>query len=184
MTENRVIRAIALRGVLAIVLGLVALLWPGVTVLALAVLFGVYAVINGVGLLVGAARRDGDGGQRVATLLAGALGIVVGVLALVWPTVTVLGLVILVGVWALLTGAAELWAAAQLRGGLVSALIGVASIVAGVLLLMMPGPGALALALTIGVYGLVVGVLMLLDARRLHRATSGAAGTRMAPARG
>ncbi|MGH3750902.1 MAG: HdeD family acid-resistance protein, partial [Micromonosporaceae bacterium] len=76
------------RGVLAIIFGVIAVAWPRVTVLALALLFGVFALVNGVGLLIGAFRRGRDVGQRIGYTLAGLLGVATAVITVVWPGIT------------------------------------------------------------------------------------------------
>jgi uncharacterized membrane protein HdeD (DUF308 family) len=151
----------ALRGVLAIVFGILALIWPGITVLALALLFGAFVLVNGVMLLIASYRRRADGGQRPALIVAGVLGLLAGLVTLIWPGVTTLVLVVLIGAWAVVTGLAEIWGAAQLRAGWLPALIGALTVIAGVLILVRPGVGAVALATVLGIYAIVVGVLLL-----------------------
>src|SRR4051794_25387078 len=106
---------LGIRGVLAVVFGVLAVLWPGVTVIALALLFGVFAVVTGIEQLVHAIRPSpgpsnpvtgfADGtGPRLARGAAGLIGLVVGVLAVAWPGVTAVALAVMVGVWAVVTG--------------------------------------------------------------------------------
>ena len=164
---------LALRGVLALLFGVLALGWPGVTVLALALLFAAYAVVDGVGMAVSGLSR-GDRGRRWSYVLAGIVGIVAGVLAALWPAVTALALVLLAGVWAIVTGVLEIVAAVRLRreltGEWVPALLGALSVIAGVLILVRPAVGALALATVLGVYALLAGVVLLVAAWRVHKA--------------
>jgi uncharacterized membrane protein HdeD (DUF308 family) len=162
-----------LRGVAALVFGVLALVWPGLTVLALALLFGAYALVDGVGLIIGSFRRGGPRQQRIAHLIAGLLGMAVGVLTLVWPGITALVLVLMVAVWAIATGAFDLWGAVRLHGHWLLAVIGALSVIAGVLILLRPDVGALAIAMVIGAYAIVGGVLMLAEGWRLRREASG-----------
>jgi uncharacterized membrane protein HdeD (DUF308 family) len=171
--ERRETFLLALRGVLAIVFGIVALIWPGLTALALAVVFGVYAIIDGGGWLIAAFRREGDAGQRTIRGIAGVLGIALGIAALVWPGITAMILAIVVGVWALVTGALNVWLATQLHGRWLLGLVGALSIVAGLLILLRPAAGAVALAWVIGVYAIVAGVLMLAATWQLSHSGTG-----------
>jgi uncharacterized membrane protein HdeD (DUF308 family) len=166
---------LALRGAVAVLFGLLAVLWPRLTVYALALLFGAFALVNSVFVLI-EVLRAGDGTRqerfqrRIPQLIAALLGVAAGVATLFWPQITVLVLVTLVGAWAVVTGIADVWAAAQQRGHWLTALTGAVSIAAGVLVLVLPTLGALAIARVLGVYALVVGVLMLVEAARRRRA--------------
>jgi uncharacterized membrane protein HdeD (DUF308 family) len=163
---------LALRGVLALLFGVLVLVWPRVTVLVLAVVFAIYAVVDGIGMVAGGLGRDGT--RRWPYVLAGALGIVAGVIAALWPQVTALVLVLLVGAWAVITGALQVAAAVRLRrerpGWWVLALSGVVSLIAGVIILARPDIGALALATVLGVYALLAGVALLWAAWQLRKA--------------
>jgi uncharacterized membrane protein HdeD (DUF308 family) len=170
--DRRDVWLLALRGVAGIVFGLVALAWPSLTVLVLAVLFGVYAVIHS-GVSVGGALRPGRSGMlRLLLVLTGLLGLAVGLLTLLWPAITVLALAVLIGLWAIVTGMVEIWAAASRRGSWLLALVGLLSIVAGLLVLLRPDVGAVAIAQVIGAYSIVAGALMLAEAWRLRRLTA------------
>src|SRR3954451_2758028 len=158
MQMKREIWLLVLRGVVAIVFGVLAILWPGVTLLALALLFGAYVLVDGVLTMIGAFRRRDGATQRTAYILIGLLSIAAGAVALLWPRVTALVLVVLVGAWAVVTGLLAIVAATRAPNGWLPIVVGVASIVAGILIFMNPGAGAFALALLIGVYALVGGV--------------------------
>jgi uncharacterized membrane protein HdeD (DUF308 family) len=166
MVTNRYGRLLALRGGFAVLFGLVALLWPGVTAIALALVFGAYAFVDGIAMLVESARRRTGAGPRVPYVVGGVAGIAIGLAAFFWPQVTALALAILVGIWALVTGAIVLWLALRRRGRWLTALAGAASVVAGVLVLLRPDAGAVAIAQVIGVYAVVAGVLMLAESWR------------------
>ncbi|WP_432827799.1 HdeD family acid-resistance protein [Dactylosporangium sp. CA-092794] len=174
---------LGIRGVLAIVFGILAVVWPGVTVIALALLFGIFAIVTGVEQLVHAIRPSpgpsnpvtgfADGtGPRLARGMAGVAGIVLGILALVWPGITAIALAVVVGVWAVLTGLADLWLATRQHGGWSLALIGALAIVAGLFIMIRPAAGALAIAWAIGLYAIISGVLLLVAAYQLtHQGT-------------
>lgn len=170
---------LAIRGVVAILFGLLALFWPQVTILALALLFGAYALVDGVGMLLNAFRWDRTGAQRAAYVLGGILGVGAGVVTLFWPHITALVLVVMIGAWALVTGIVEILAAARFRGGWLLVLVGVLSLLAGILLLVRPDAGAIAIAQVIGIYAIISGVLILIELfrlRREHNATNRPAG--------
>jgi uncharacterized membrane protein HdeD (DUF308 family) len=171
-----------LRGLLAIAFGAVALLQPGVTVIALALLFGAFALVDGVGLLVGAFRRGHDSTQRVGHAVAGLAGVALGVLTLIWPGITALALAILIGAWAVVTGLGDIWFTVRDHGQWIIAVVGVLSVIAGILVLVWPGIGAVAIAQVIGAYAIVGGVLMLAAAWRLQRRGRTAGAGRVQPA--
>ncbi|WP_406630291.1 HdeD family acid-resistance protein [Amycolatopsis sp. WGS_07] len=159
------------RGILGVLFGVLALVWPGITVLALAFLFGIYVLIDAVGALM-QAFRPGDGGHRIAYALLGVLGLVAGVLTLVWPGVTVLVLATLVGAWAVVTGIMEIVAAIRLRkqitGEAFLIVAGALSVIAGVLVLFHPIAGAFGVALLIGIYAVIYGVTLVVLSFRLR----------------
>ena len=167
---------IALRGALAIVFGVLALAWPASAFAAIVLLFGAYAFVDGVFALVALFR--GAARERFWMLVIEAVvGIGIGILTIARPAATALALLYYVGIWAILTGIFELVAAIRLRkeitGEFWLGLAGVLSIVFGVVLFAAPGPAALALALWIGAYAIVFGVMLLLLAFRLRRFTEG-----------
>ncbi|RPH70762.1 MAG: HdeD family acid-resistance protein [Myxococcaceae bacterium] len=167
---------IALRGALAIVFGVLALAWPASAFAAIVLLFGAYAFVDGVFALVALFR--GAGRERFWMLVIEAVvGIGIGILTIARPAATALALLYYVGIWAILTGIFELVAAIRLRkeitGEFWLGLAGVLSIVFGVVLFAAPGPAALALAVWIGAYAIVFGVMLLLLAFRLRRFTEG-----------
>lgn len=149
------------RGLLAIVVGIVSVVWPGITVGAFVLLFAVYAFIAAVldGMRAFAGRRAGPvAGHLILALLS----LAAGVGALVWPGITALVLVLWVAAWALLTGLFEV-ALAFRRGEAAGeralwALTGLISIGLGVVLVIRPDIGALSLATVFGLFGIVYGV--------------------------
>jgi len=163
---------LALRGVLAIVFGVLAALMPGITLFALVLLFGSYAIIDGGFAIVAAIRRRGTAGPWWALLLEGLIGIAAGVVTFVFPGLSALALVYVIGAWAIFTGVLEILAALvlrrQIQGEWWLAATGVLSIIFGGLVLVRPGAGALALVLWIGAYAIVFGILLLALAFRLR----------------
>jgi uncharacterized membrane protein HdeD (DUF308 family) len=165
--------SLILRGLLAVAIGVVALAWPGVTVLALVVVFAVYAFI-GAGLQAMQAFSSRTAGPVFGHLLVGLLDIAAGVLALAWPGVTALVLVLLVASWAVVTGALEVFAAFQrdeeagtramyVFGGLVSMAF-------GTVLFARPGMGAISLALLFGLFNLIGGSWLFVRGIELRQA--------------
>lgn len=172
---------IALQGVAAIVFGVLALVWPGITLLALVFLFAAYALVDGVLALVrGIGRgREGRGpdGWRIAR---GVVGIAAGVVAFAMPGITAYALLILIAAWAIVSGAIELGAAYRLRhvirGEWLLALDGAVAIIFGIVLIVLPSAGALAVVWLIGVFAIASGVILLALAMRLRdRAQKGGA---------
>jgi len=163
---------IALRGLLAIILGIVAFVWPGITVAALVLLFGVYAIIDGVVALVASVRLMEGHGRWWPALFEGICGITAGIVAFAWPGVTAVALVYLIAVWAIVTGVLEIVAALQLRrhvaGEWMLALGGVLSVLLGVFLFAFPVAGLVAWAWMVGAYALLFGIVMLTLGFRLR----------------
>jgi uncharacterized membrane protein HdeD (DUF308 family) len=164
--------ALVLRGLAAILFGILTFIWPGVSLYTLVLLFGVWAVVNG-GFSVAAGVRAARGEQRWGWLVfEGVASIAAGVLAFIWPDITALALLILIAAWALVSGVAEIATAIRLRkyirGEWLLALTGVLSIAFGVLLLLFPASGALAVVLWIGAYAIVFGALMVALGFRLR----------------
>jgi uncharacterized membrane protein HdeD (DUF308 family) len=163
--------ALALRGVAGILFGLITFVWPGISLAALVLLFGAYAFADGVLAIVSAVRRRGAD-RWWLLLLQGIVGIGAGVVTWLWPGITALALLAVIAAWALMSGALQIAAAIRLRkvisGEWLLALGGVLSIALGVLLLVFPGPGALAVVIWIGAYAFVFGILLLALGFRLR----------------
>lgn len=164
---------VALRGVLGIIFGILALIWPGITLSVLVLLFGAYALIDGIfSVIEGVVRATQRQERWWVLVLEGLLGVAAGIATLIWPGITALILLYLIAAWAIITGVLEVIAAIRLRkeieGEFWLALSGIASILFGVVLFLFPGTGALAVVWMIGIYGLVFGVLTLILAFRLR----------------
>jgi uncharacterized membrane protein HdeD (DUF308 family) len=156
--------------VLAVIFGVLVLVWPGITLLALAIVFAAYVFVDGIGLIVSGVEARGR--RRWLYVIAGIVGVIAGVAAAFWPEVTLLVLVLWAGAWAVITGVLEIGAAVRGEGSgrWLMALAGVLSVVAGLLILIWPGIGAFALATVLGIYALVAGVFLLWAAWQLRRA--------------
>jgi uncharacterized membrane protein HdeD (DUF308 family) len=165
--------AVALRGVLAILFGIVTFMTPGLTVASLVLLFGAYALIDGIFTIVAAVRAARADQRWGALLVEGFVGIAAGIFTFLWPGVTALTLLYVIAFWAIVTGILEIAAAIRLRkvitGELFLGLAGAASIVFGILIVMRPGAASLAIALWIGAYAIVFGIVLLVLAFRLRR---------------
>lgn len=164
--------ALALRGLFAVLFGLLAFAWPGLTLAALVILFGAYSLVDGVFGLVAAVRAAEAHERWWLLVLEGLAGIAVGLITFMWPGITALVLLYLIAWWALVTGVFEIAAAIRLRkeisGELTLVLGGAASVIFGLVLLFRPGVGALAVIWLIGTYALVFGGLLLMLAFRLR----------------
>jgi uncharacterized membrane protein HdeD (DUF308 family) len=164
--------SLILRGLLALVVGVVALAWPAVTVVALVVLFAITAFAWAAFELVSAFTSD-DAGPAIGHLLVGLVDVAAGALALAWPGPTALVLVLVVATWAIATGIIEIAAAfgrdqdgatrvAFVIGGLVS-------VAFGLVLFAHPDMGAISLALVFGLFNLIAGSWMLVRGIELRR---------------
>src|SRR5438874_3121001 len=161
-----------LRGIAAIVFGVIAFVYPGLTVAVLVLLFGAWVLVDGVFRIVGAIGHrasDPDWGWQ---LVIGILGIIIGFLTFHAPAITALALVIYIAAWALMIGATEIAVAFKLRreikGEWFFILMGLLSIVFAIMLLWNPLPGALALVWLIASYAIVFGFLGIILGFRLR----------------
>jgi uncharacterized membrane protein HdeD (DUF308 family) len=165
---------LALRGVLVLLFGMLALLLPHFTLIFLVVLFGVYVVLDGLSSGLSALLATWEKpSHRVFLGVEGAVGLTVGVLTLLWPAATAAVFFTLLVVWALLGGSIILLSALRLhrslQGEVVLVLSGLSALAFGVLLLLFPRAGTLAIAWLIGLYALLAGTLLLVRAFRLRR---------------
>jgi len=160
------------RGVIAVLFGVAALIWPGLTLLALVILFGAYALVDGVVALVMAVNLRGRPG--FGSLLAlGIIGIAAGIVTFLYPGITAIALLAVIAAWALLSGVSAIVAAVALRkeleGEWALILSGALSVLFGVLMLLNPFAGALAVAWMIGFYAILAGgMLIALSFRMRH----------------
>lgn len=156
---------LALRGLAAVIFGVLAFVWPHITLTALVFLFGAYALVDGAFAIVAGIRAPREFTRWWVLLIEGILSVIAGVLAFAVPGITALILLILIASWAIVTGVFEIVAAVQLRkhitGEWLLALSGVFSVLFGAALLWNPLAGALAVVWLIGAYAIVFGVLLL-----------------------
>jgi uncharacterized membrane protein HdeD (DUF308 family) len=170
--------SLVLRGVLAILFGLVAFFYTGQTITALIYVFGVFALLSGIVTLV-AAVRAGEAHQHWGWLAAsGLIGVAAGVVSFVNPNATALAFVYIIAAWAILSGVAEIAFALALPQALahpwLEALSGALSVLFGVLLAVWPKSGETALIWLIGIYAILYGASMLYHAFLLQTARTGA----------
>src|SRR4029078_12654072 len=164
--------ALVLRGLAAIAFGVLAFVWPHITLTALVLLWGADALVDGAFAIAAGVKSHGENKRWWVLLLEGILGVAAGLVAFLVPGITALVLLILIAAWAMVTGAFEIAAAIQLRkyikGEWWLALAGVASVLFALALLFNPAAGALAVVWLIGAYSIVFGVLLIVLGVRLH----------------
>jgi uncharacterized membrane protein HdeD (DUF308 family) len=150
----------------AAALGIACLVWPGITIGVAVALFAIYCFADAITQLVRLFRADDTTGQRVVMILLGLLDVAAGLVAIAYPGITAGALVLVIGIWAIVGGGAELAAAWSLGGpgSGWSTVAGLLSIIAGVLLIVWPGIGAVSLAVVFGVYLLAYGFTILISA--------------------
>jgi uncharacterized membrane protein HdeD (DUF308 family) len=157
-----------IRGIVAILFGLAALLIPGITLLFIVLLFGAYALIDGIGAVVLALQERRATSNWWIPLLEGIVGIVIGVVTFFWPHITVFILLYLIAIWAILTGITELATAFAIRGITVLewtlGIAGALSIIFGLLLFIFPRGGILALLWLVGIYAIIFGIVLIVRA--------------------
>ncbi len=165
--------ALASRGVLGILFGLVAFLHPGMTLGVLVLMFGVFAVAAGAFAIVAGIRAAEHHERWGALMIEGVAGITVGLLTFVWPALTAVVLLYLIAAWSIITGVLEIAAAIRLRrtirGEWLLGLNGALSVLFGFLLVAMPPIGFLTLVWLVGGYALMFGILLLGLAFRLRK---------------
>jgi uncharacterized membrane protein HdeD (DUF308 family) len=164
-------RALALRGFVALLFGLVVLFWPGLVLTALTLLFGVYAAVDGAITLVPTLRSPDRGAQLSLLLAEGAVGVIAGLVAILWPGLTVSGFVYVIAGWAVLTGALEVLLRAEVENGWLLAVSGALSVLLGILLAVLAGSDVPYLAPLVGGFAVVVGLALIVFAFRLRERT-------------
>lgn len=164
--------SVLLRGIAAIVFGVITFLWPGITLAALVLLFGAYAFVDGISAIILGIREYGERERWWATVLVGFVGVAAGVITFLTPNITALALLVVIAAWAIVRGVFEITAAIRLRhaieGEWLLALVGVLSIAFGVLMLLYPGAGALAVVLWIGAFAFVTGIMLVVLSFRVR----------------
>jgi uncharacterized membrane protein HdeD (DUF308 family) len=164
---------VALRGLLAVIFGVLALVWPGLTLEVLVIFFGAYVLVDGLFTLFTALMRDRmTPAPWWLLLIEGLLGIGAGILTFIWPGITALTLFYVIAAWAVITGIIEVIGAIQLRqaieGEWLLGLNGVLSVIFGILLMIWPATGLLTLIWLIGAYAIFFGIVMIALGFRLR----------------
>jgi len=163
--------AVGLRGILGIIFGLICLLTPGIAVGAFVIVFAAYMFVDGIFAIISGIRAARSGESWGLLILEGVVDLAAGVIAILWPAITLVALVWIVAIWAIVSGALMLAAAFSLNldyGRWWLALGGIASIIFGILLIIEPFIGAVVLTLWIGAYAVVFGVFLLVLAFQLN----------------
>jgi uncharacterized membrane protein HdeD (DUF308 family) len=163
---------VLLRGIAAIVFGVLAFVWPGLTLLVLIMFYGAWALVDGV-LAIIAAVTGGAPAPRWWLAIVGVLGILAGILTFLWPGITAVVLLFFIAGWAIAIGVFQIIGAIRLRKEIdnewLLILSGVVSVLFGIGVLLVPGAGALALVWVIGLYAIVEGVLYIALSFRLKK---------------
>jgi uncharacterized membrane protein HdeD (DUF308 family) len=168
---------VAMRGLIALLFGIMLLAWPGVSLFIFAILFGAFAFVDGIFTLVAAVNYKAGAGQRAWLFVRGILGIIVGIITFSWPAITELALVLLIGAWALVTGIMELnfafRAVRETGAKWLFAVSGILSIILGILLLVSPIATIIAVIWIIGAYAVIVGIVLIVLGFRLRSSEAG-----------
>ena len=163
----------ALRGLLAILFGVLALIWPEITILSLVILFGVFVLLEGILNLVIGIASSGTNQRWWLALLEGLVGVGIALLTFFWPNVTAVALLYFIAAWALISGVMEIFTAIRVRKMIdnewAMILNGILSIVFGILLFVFPGESAISLIWLIGIFAIVIGILLFVLAFRLRQ---------------
>ncbi len=164
--------AVLLRGICAVIFGLAAFAWPGFTLAVLILFYGAYVLVDGIFAVASSFGKKEGGKFPWAMFLVGLVSIAVGLITFVWPGLTALALLYLIGAWAIVRGIFEVVAAIELRkqieGEWLMIIAGMASVLFGVLMVLWPGAGVLALLWLIGVFAVIFGVIMIILAFKLR----------------
>ena len=165
-------RVLLLRAVIAILFGVLGLVWSGLTLAALIILFGAYALVDGMAALVMALASRGLPGFG-SLLFEGIVGIAAGILTFLYPGLTALALLAVIAAWAIMTGGAAIATGMALRkemsGEWPLRLAGVLAMMLGVALMLRPSAGALALVWMIALYAIITGIVQLVLALRMRQ---------------
>lgn len=164
---------VLLRGIAAIVFGVLAFAWPGVTLVTLVLFYGAFALVDGVLALAAAFTGRGKPAPTWWLVFVGIAGIAAGIVTFLWTGISALVLVMFIGAWALVHGIFEIAGAIKLRKEIDNEwwliLAGALSVVFGLLVLLMPGPGALGLIWAIAAYSIVFGAMLVFLSFRLRK---------------
>lgn len=160
-------------GILMVVAGVLAVAWPGPTVLVLAVLFGIQIIVSGIFSFINAFAADESGGMRVWYVILGLLGIVIGLYAVRHIIVSVVALALLIGIYWVAYGIAQLYSAIanrELPNRGWMGFIGALSVVAGIIVIAWPGPSLVTIAIVLGIWLIIYGIMEITLAFRVRSA--------------
>lgn len=161
-----------IRGAVAILFGLAAIIWPGLTVSALVIVFGAYVIVDGIFAIADGVTGRGANSHWWAEILIGIAGIVAGVWAMLFPGLTAIGLMYFIAAWWLVTGVLQIIYAIRVRREITNEwfliLTGALSAILGVAFMLFPGGGAISLIWVIGIYAIFFGIMLILLAFRLR----------------
>ena len=161
-----------LRGIIAVAFGVATFVWPGISLVSLILVYGIYAVADGILALI-AAIRGGGVAPRWWLALGGIASLVAGALAFVWPGLTALVLVYLIGFWSIMRGVMEIVGAIRLRKEIANewtlGAAGALSVIFGLILVFAPGAGALGLLWLIATWAILFGLLMIWVAFKVRK---------------
>jgi uncharacterized membrane protein HdeD (DUF308 family) len=172
---------LVVRGVLAVIFGVLIIASPGMALQALILVLGIYFIVDGIFAIAGAIAHRAQYQHWWLTLIEGIIGIIAGIIAIVYPGLTAFTLLYVLAIWAILTGIFEIIAAARLRqavqGEWLLVLAGVLSVVFGVLIILFPGTGILAILGILAGYAIIFGILLIVLGFRMRSMTTGVTGT-------
>ncbi|HEX2924535.1 MAG TPA: HdeD family acid-resistance protein [Chloroflexota bacterium] len=157
--------ALAVGGIVSILFGIVAMAWPGLTLVVLVWLYGIYAIIFGIVQLVAMFRAIGSHTTWWPHLLFAIISLVAGIYVVANPGMSSLILAVVIGIWAIAVGAVEIVAGA-IHAHFMEVIAGVITVLFGLILFANPAAGALALVWVIGIFAIVRGIIMIVDAFR------------------
>jgi uncharacterized membrane protein HdeD (DUF308 family) len=163
--------ALAIRGVFAIIFAVIAFVWPGITAAALVLLFGAYALVDGIFSLIAALRAARHHGRSGALLLEGILDLIIAAIVFFWPVEALVAIIYFIAIWAVISGIALIAAGIamiRVNGEWLLVLSGIISILLGIILFVQPGAGVVALSWWLGVYALLFGISLIGAAFRLR----------------
>ncbi|WP_327090092.1 HdeD family acid-resistance protein [Nonomuraea sp. NBC_01738] len=162
---------VLIRGICAIIFGILALFWPGITVYVLVIFFAAYAIVGGSFSLFAAFGHNVQ--SRAWLIISGIIGILAGIVAFVWPGITAVALLYIIAIWAIFTGIAEIVAGIAVRKQIdnewIIIVAGVISVIFGFLLLIWPASGMLALTWLLGIFALIYGIAMIVLSFRVKK---------------
>lgn len=155
---------VLIRGIAAVIFGILTIIWPGITLWVLVIFFGAYALVGGIFSVISAFRHGTE--SKAWLIISGIISILAGLVAFAWPGITTLALLFVIAFWAIFTGVSEIIAGIKLRKVIDNEWMliigGLLSVVFGVLLLIWPASGALALTWLIGIFAIVYGIAMII----------------------